>query len=137
MRHEQLDRDSVLDDAAVKAVFSASFPDLQPLVEAVFRLRSRPRACGVMRMNDFRGDIWKHARVTTLVLCRRNIRTRQGLQRVKKLTEYQLDFLMADSDTPTTRTKFQVIVDVPCDPEHKVCSTWFRDGALTSFGAGA
>jgi hypothetical protein len=54
MRHEQLDRDSVLDDAAVKAVFPAPFADLHPLVEAVFRLRSRPRACGVMRMNDFR-----------------------------------------------------------------------------------
>ena len=56
MPQEPLDRDSVLDDAAVRAVFAAPFAALHPLGEAVFRLRSRPTACGVMRFNDARDE---------------------------------------------------------------------------------
>lgn len=52
----QLDRDAVLRDAAVRALFGTPFADRQSLVAAVFRLRSRPRGRGVIGLGEMRDE---------------------------------------------------------------------------------
>ena len=55
MQPERLTREEVLDDEAVRAALTGVYPDRRAMVDAVFRLRWRPRACGVHGLGEVTG----------------------------------------------------------------------------------